>query len=619
MRILRSLLLEFAFMSSSLTMEQLSAANTRFALDLFRTLNESDPAGNIFISPFSISSALAMVFLGARGNTAAQMSKALYFKGLEEIHSTFQSLNADINKHGAPYTLKVANRLFGEKSYDFLPEFLASTQKMYGAELASVDFLQATEDARKAINEWVKGQTEEKPRLQKGVLGLNDDHEIAHQVLSGELSLPGIQRGAGPPGGRCVEPRSPALCPAQPQPRLLGSKSPRGRPALPAAPPRLPETLPSAAIRAALGALRRPRAPPRQPSSSLTMEQLSAANTRFALDLFRTLNESDPAGNIFISPFSISSALAMVFLGARGNTAAQMSKALYFKGLEEIHSTFQSLNADINKHGAPYTLKVANRLFGEKSYDFLPEFLASTQKMYGAELASVDFLQATEDARKAINEWVKGQTEGERGQPWSYMLMLPFLLPPPPCRGPPLPFPSPSEFLASTQKMYGAELASVDFLQATEDARKAINEWVKGQTEGTQIEQQLTLEKLREWTRPENLDLLEVRVQLPRFRLEESYKLGAPLARLGMEELFSSKADLSGMSGARDLFISKVVHKSFVEVNEEGTEAAAATAGMAVFAMLMPEEDFTADHPFIFFIRHNPSTNVLFLGRLSSP
>ncbi|XP_054935523.1 leukocyte elastase inhibitor-like [Physeter macrocephalus] len=86
-----------------------------------------------------------------------------------------------------------------------------------------------------------------------------------------------------------------------------------------------------------------------------------------------------------------------------------------------------------------------------------------------------------------------------------------------------------------------------------------------------------------------------------------------------MEELFSSKADLSGMSGARDLFISKVVHKSFVEVNEEGTEAAAATAGMAVFAMLMPEEDFTADHPFIFFIRHNPSTNVLFLGRLSSP
>lgn len=86
-----------------------------------------------------------------------------------------------------------------------------------------------------------------------------------------------------------------------------------------------------------------------------------------------------------------------------------------------------------------------------------------------------------------------------------------------------------------------------------------------------------------------------------------------------MQDLFGSRADLTGMSEARDLFISKVVHKSFVEVNEEGTEAAAATAGIAVFAMLMPEEDFIADHPFIFFIRHNPSSNILFLGRLSSP
>nr|XP_019841772.1 PREDICTED: leukocyte elastase inhibitor-like isoform X2 [Bos indicus] len=142
------------------------------------------------------------------------------------------------------------------------------------------------------------------------------------------------------------------------------------------------------------------------------MEQLSAANTRFAVDLFLTLTEHNPAGNIFISPFSISSALAMVFLGARGNTAAQMSKALHFEGVE-IHSGFQSLNADINKCGAPYTLKLANRLFGEKSYDFLPEFLASTQEMYSAELASVDFLRAPEDARKTINAWVKEQTGGK--------------------------------------------------------------------------------------------------------------------------------------------------------------------------------------------------------------
>uniref|UniRef100_A0A8C6AEW3 Serpin domain-containing protein n=1 Tax=Monodon monoceros TaxID=40151 RepID=A0A8C6AEW3_MONMO len=130
----------------------------------------------------------------------------------------------------------------------------------------------------------------------------------------------------------------------------------------------------------------------------------------------------------------------------------------------------------------------------------------------------------------------------------------------------------------------------------------------------------LTLEKLREWTRPENLDLLEVNVQLPRFKLEESYELSTLLASLGMQELFSSKADLSGISGARGLSVSKVVHKSFVEVNEEGTEAAAATEiTFVALSLQLTEEYFTADHPFIFFIRHNPSTTILFLGRLSSP
>ncbi|KAF7465890.1 hypothetical protein GHT09_003476 [Marmota monax] len=134
------------------------------------------------------------------------------------------------------------------------------------------------------------------------------------------------------------------------------------------------------------------------------------------------------------------------------------------------------------------------------------------------------------------------------------------------------------------------------------------------------IEKQLTLEKLQEWTKPENLDIIEVNVKLPRFKLEESYILNSDLTRLGVQDLFSSsKADLSGMSGARDLFISKIVHKSFVEVNEEGTEAAAATAGVATFCMLMPEEDFTADHPFLFFIRHNPTLSIMFLGRFSSP
>ncbi|XP_069349260.1 leukocyte elastase inhibitor isoform X2 [Eulemur rufifrons] len=341
--------------------------------------------------------------------------------------------------------------------------------------------------------------------------------------------------------------------------------------------------------------------------------------------------------------------MAMILLGTRGNTAAQLSKTFHFDSVEEIHSRFQSLHADINKRGASYILKLANRLYGEKTYNFLPEFLASTQKTYGAELASVDFQHASEDARKTINQWVEGQTEGK----------IPELL----AAG----VVDNMTKLVLVNAIYFKGNWQEKFMkEATEDAPFRLNKkdtktvkmmyqkkkFPYGYIEDLQcrvlelpyqgkelsmlvllpddigdestglkkIEEQLTFEKLHEWTKPGNLGIIEVNVGLPRFKLEDSYILNSDLARLGVQDLFnSSKADLSGISGARDIFISKIVHKSFVEVNEEGTEAAAATAGVATFAMLMPEESFVADHPFIFLVRHNPSSTILFLGRFSSP
>lgn len=379
------------------------------------------------------------------------------------------------------------------------------------------------------------------------------------------------------------------------------------------------------------------------------MEQLSTANTLFALELFRTLNENNSTGNIFISPFSISSALAMVFLGTKGNTAAQLSKTFHFDAVEDVHSRFQSLNAEVGKRGASHILKLANRLYGEKTYSFLPEFLASTQKMYGADLAPVDFQQASEDARKAINQWVKGQTEGKipellaegvvnsmtklvlvnaiyfKGL-WKEKFMkqdttdAPFRLNKKDTKMVKMmyqkkkfPFGYIQDLKCKVLEMpyQGEELSMIILLpEDIEDTSMGLKK----------IEEQLTLEKLNEWTKRENLETIDVHVKLPRFKLEESYTLNSNLGRLGVQDLFSSdKADLSGMSGSRDLFISKIIHKSFVEVNEEGTEAAAATGGIAMFCMLLPEEEFTVDHPFIFFIRHNPTANMLFLGRVCSP
>lgn len=379
------------------------------------------------------------------------------------------------------------------------------------------------------------------------------------------------------------------------------------------------------------------------------MEQLSSANSLFALEMFRTLNESNPTGNIFFSPFSISSALAMVFLGTKGSTAAQLSKTFHFDSVEDVHSRFQSLNAEVSKRGASHTLKLANRLYGEKTYNFLPEFLTSTQKMYGADLAPVDFQHASEDARKEINQWVKGQTEGKipellavgvvdsmtklvlvnaiyfKGM-WEEKFMkqdttdAPFRLNKKNTKSVKMMYQKKKFFFGYISDLkckvlempyQGGELSMVILLpEDIEDESTGLKK----------IEEQITLEKLREWTKRENLENIDVHVKLPRFKIEESYILNSNLGRLGLQDLFnSSKADLSGMSGSRDLFISKIVHKAFVEVNEEGTEAAAATAGIATFCMLLPEEEFTADHPFVFFIRHNPTANVLFLGRVCSP
>lgn len=134
------------------------------------------------------------------------------------------------------------------------------------------------------------------------------------------------------------------------------------------------------------------------------------------------------------------------------------------------------------------------------------------------------------------------------------------------------------------------------------------------------MEKEITYEKFTEWTRPDMLDEEEVEVFLPRFKLEENYDMGNILCALGMTDAFDQgKADFSGMSSGKDLYLSKVVHKSFVEVNEEGTEAAAATAAIMMLrcARIMPR--FCADHPFLFFIQHSKTNSILFCGRFSSP
>ncbi|KAJ8395515.1 hypothetical protein AAFF_G00032490 [Aldrovandia affinis] len=378
------------------------------------------------------------------------------------------------------------------------------------------------------------------------------------------------------------------------------------------------------------------------------MASLGSTNTMFALELYRTLCETTATGNIFLSPLSITSALAMVSLGAKGTTADQMAKALCFNKSANIHSDFQALSTDINNPAASYLLKLANRLYGEKTFDFLPEFLESTRKFYHADLVPLDFMGATDESRKTINQWVEEQTESKikdllkpgtvsvntrlalvnaiyfKGS-WLHKFdekqtkEMPFKINQNESK--------PVQMMYQMKKLpfnyivdYSLQVLELPY-QGEELSMFILLPEDSGDGAALQkLERELTVDKIEEWTDRNNMDSgTEILVHLPRFRLEEEYELNAPLGRLGMVDVFdAARADLTGMNGAGGLFLSTVVHKAFVEVNEEGTEAAAATAGLISFCMLR-EETFLADHPFLFLIRHNQSRSLLFLGRFSSP
>lgn len=377
------------------------------------------------------------------------------------------------------------------------------------------------------------------------------------------------------------------------------------------------------------------------------MSAVSNSNTAFALELFRTLSQTNPAGNIFISPLSISSALAMVYLGAKGDTAAQMAQALSFSSGEGVHADFQKLNADINSPSASYILKLANRLYGENTAHFLPDFLEATQKYYQADLKTVDFIGAPEACRAEINGWVEQQTENKIKdllKPGTVNADTRLALvnavyfkgnwknPFKEANTKEMPFKIKQNETVPVQMMHQRKKLPYNYI-ADHDLQilelpyvgEELSMFILLPKESSdpllKLEKELTQERLNEWTDGKNMSShSEVVLHLPKFKLEEDYELNDPLVKLGMKDVFcAGRADLSGMNGEAGLFLSTVVHKAFVEVNEQGTEAAAATGVMLIGCCYIPDTHFTADHPFLFFIRHNKTKSILFFGRFSSP
>jgi len=370
-----------------------------------------------------------------------------------------------------------------------------------------------------------------------------------------------------------------------------------------------------------------------------------AGNNEFALALYGQLRSQ--SGNLFFSPESVSTALAMTYAGARGDTATEMAKTLHFTlPPDRLHPAMGALLAGLNAPHDTYQLRVANALWAEQDYKFLDAFLKLTASDYGAGFNQVDFKGASEAARLTINQWVEQKTDNKIAD-----LLQPGAV-------------SPATRLVLTDAIYfkaewqaqfessatendDFHLSAAQTVKAPLMHRSGGYEYFNGGT--FQIlempyksgdlsmivflpndisglpafEKSLTASNVKLWLgrlKPAT----RVIVTFPKFKVTEQFELGGTLGAMGMPNAFDNNADFSGMTGNRGLFLSAVIHKAFIDVNETGTEAAAATAAVMVgLAMIAPDRtpppEFRADHPFVFLIRDNRSGGILFMGRVSDP
>jgi serpin B len=369
------------------------------------------------------------------------------------------------------------------------------------------------------------------------------------------------------------------------------------------------------------------------------------SNNDFALALYAKLSQEK--GNLFFSPYSISDALAMTAAGARGDTLTAMNKTLHLpQDSAKVNVGFRELIKTLNgnEKERKYQLSVANALWGQKGYNFLPSFEKTAVDDYHAMLKELEFAKETEKARQTINHWVEEQTKDKIKE-----LLKPGIL-------------KEDTRLVLTNAIYFKSAWQHDFNEkATQkgdfllggDKKIAdvpfmhqVQDFGLFEEDGLQVlelpyehhqlsmviilpnkagapadlEKALTAENLAKWRAkqtPHQVDLT-----LPKFKVTAEFKLKPTLSDMGMGVAFSDRADFSGISKSEGLTIDEVVHKAYVDVNEKGTEAAAATAVIARPTSLpppKPKATFKADHPFVFLIRENATGSILFMGRVTDP
>lgn len=373
------------------------------------------------------------------------------------------------------------------------------------------------------------------------------------------------------------------------------------------------------------------------------------ANNQFGIDFFSRL-VSDPAQegkNIFFSPWSISSALAITHEGARSTTADEIRSVFHFPDSSDtLRQGYLELSNGLNSGNSGVTLNTANALWAEKTYPFLQDYINTANQYYGAKTTNLDFVSSPDESRLIINHWVEEKTRNkikdlipEGGIDSSTVLAITNAI----------------YFKGTWMKQFDATKTEEEDFLLDDGTKVTVPMMVRNdekaeywytETDDLQVlgmpyahkngkglsmlvllpkdsdletaEASLSAQSLAALN--QELSYQRVKVSFPRFTMETTYSLSDMLCDMGMPSAFSG-ADFSGMDGTMSLFIDQVYHKAFVDVNEEGTEAAAATAVIMDRSMAPGETVpvFRADHPFLFLIQDNDTGNIIFMGRMMNP
>jgi serpin B len=376
--------------------------------------------------------------------------------------------------------------------------------------------------------------------------------------------------------------------------------------------------------------------------SELDINSVVNSSNQFAFDLYSNFKGKE--GNIFFSPYSLSTAMAMTYEGARGQTAEEIRQVFHYpEDIEILRRGYAGIINQINKKDKKYELRTANALWAQKNYPFLPEYFKTVEKYYGGKVTNVDFARDTENSRLTINKWVEEQTRNRIKDliPQGVITSLTRLV-----------LTNAIYFKGNWETQFPKQnTKEADFKVSADKKVRVPMMFIGGRkfnyTENEALQllelpyagNELSmlvllprneLSEVEPYLKPDKIqDLMkgmrqeEVDVYLPRFKFETKYLMGGEkgiLGRMGMPTAFSEmRADFSGMTGKPDLYITEVVHQAFVEVNEEGTEAAAATGIIMGAKAVLMKKVFRADHPFIFLIQEKRTGAILFFGRVIDP